>query len=488
MRLLCVILLAVSVCAFPAPDLNAAMLARSMGFLETVSTDGTFDVTRNPATLINQTGQNSIAFGLEDQLYNSYDMSQTAEIDFNIDSTSSDLQIDDLEYNQSFDPEMELPYSFTGALAYSGKISDDVFAGAALSYGYEKEIYKNKMRNEMTMTGLLIDYSEDFVMNSSGKSATEETSYNTAWGFTPSLAYRITDFISIGLKAEVGYETDEMKGEDDSINEEAFCVDSSCDPADASTTQERTDYETLSKTTIASMGIGGYYRTAEMEFGLLLSPGTYTWDKTSYKQKNNKDSTDDEEDSSYDIKKNITYQRNYTEGPSIAAGYLMRLGSYFAFAVEAAYVIPVKYDYKSAEAEEGQYLDRKNEVEKKYTYWASAGVEIDYSDSFKIGIGCRYTTGKETGDEKISETGYSSKTTTEEKYNIISGIIGFNYFYSPFLSFSVFAGVYTGEFTFESATAAINEDEDSQSLINFNSDMDMTITEVFAGFSAEIAF
>lgn len=491
MRSLSVILLALSVCALFTADLKAVGLATSMGQLQTVSTDGAFDVLRNPATLANQKKENSIGLGIMNLFYNSYDISNSVDTNVDMEFTGGDLEMDlnETDFDMAFDYEISMPCSLTGSAAYSRRITDNLTIGAAISETYEKETIKNNMTTSIFLSGTVTSPFSGTMEMTSASHGREEEEHNTyITSFTPAGAFMITDKLSGGLQFSIENKYQKSKHDDNSEAEEVPCFNSSCDPADIVTSEENSSSENITQSYKAGLGTGLYYKSETRELGIIMTFGEYSWEKNSYESKYFNDSTDDEDDENYSIDDSLKYKGNYTEGPSFFAGYYQRLNSILAIAIEAGIAIPVEYNYTTLSDNGGEYIEEDVTFQKKLYYTAAAGLEFDITGSLKIGTGFRYIKMNET-EKSESRTANSSSTSEEDnKFDIYSGTLGVVYNYEDTLSFTLFSALYYIKIDGTSNIKTNESDTGSKMDMKMDLEMEMKIKEIFAGVSADMTF
>ncbi len=361
-------------------------MASSMGRITTVSTDGPFDVLRNPAILTAQKENNAAAAGISREAYNNFDSSINADVTL---LGQNNISLTGISFSSDFARE----FYMNCGIAYSRRFTDNFSAGIAASGTAETMKNKNTTRMDVSIT------TPGYTADLRRYSYAEETERNKTAYAAISAGYKFLSNLSAGIQIKAEYQRSEK-----SSTEETFA------PNESSTVKTKKSDETASPV----IGLGLHYRDSLQEAGLLLTSGRYLWERTA-----DKTYYHDELDSSnnYDLKNNKLKDPKYTEGPGIIAGYYIQLNPLIGLALEAGCVFPRTYKKHTLMylSEEKNYYDAETEVENKFAFMVNGGIKLNPYKDITAALGGGY---RIISDEATASEIFLSHQTSKEKSDV----------------------------------------------------------------------
>ncbi len=385
MRLLLIIFTSIAIITLSANELFAYGKAYISGRLQTVSTDGLFDVIRNPAILTTQKEDNSFGVGLLREAFNSYDIMSSIDTDASFPDPIGPIIVDNVYSDQSIDIDISKTLSINGALAYTRKISDNLFMGLAVSEMSEREERNIRFETSAIINGTIS--TNPLVMNISSVNNTIQEVSSNKTNFYSSFGYKIIKNLSAGLQANFEYIYD--KSIEDSENFEVRNTYINNNPLPTEFSEYYNYSEQITKTISATIGLGFLYNTKEQDIGLVVSSGKYSFIKQKYNHRS-EDMTNYTLE--YDISDSTPYKGVYVENAGITAGYRRQVTSFFGIALEAGCGLPRKYKETFLKADESReaYYEEEKTIEKKVMYRCNGGFEFNMNKNMTIGIGGVY--------------------------------------------------------------------------------------------------
>ncbi len=413
MRIISYILIFVIAFALSAEDLLAYGRAYNMGRLQTVSTNGPFDVMRNPAVLATQEANNVFGVGIACGTYSSYDTLSSIDTDLNMTELDPSRPIDQISTDGSIDTSFTKTLSLTGAMAYSKKITENLCAGLAVGQLVENEEMDIKIVQSIIFSGTTLPTLSPYTYTVNSTRYQKQKNYSSTTNCMPSFGYRISRHNSIGLHINMEY-IYKIKEEKSTVYGEEV---STTNPDPPIVTEERTDLtkESKSKSISATIGLGYLLKTDDQEIGLLISSGKFSFIKNIYKDKSQ----------DYDISESTPYKGDYVENTGITAGYYRRITSFLGIALEAGYNLPREYKETVFILEEGTdiYEEEEKSVNREHMYKLSGGIEINLSQHMKLGVGGTFYTFQ--GIEKLEKSSSDEESTM--KIDIYIGTSGIDH-------------------------------------------------------------
>lgn len=284
---------------------DAYAAAFTMGQLQTVASDGSLDVIRNPSLMTIQTKDNSMGFLFLSTPYVNRRYSYGAVMG----STVSHPQL----YESKF---------ITGSvyLTYCRKIGHSA-VGVAVDSGNPYQVMYSRYNSKFYGLNTVNPAAE--YMRVGSDLLTISPRFVISYGVTVSGNH------SIGLQGTVGY----------------------------SHAKERSDVTSMYNTSISAMyrstkitqdlngelSLGYLYRTANSQAGLMVRSGRFNWEKTKIRYYYG----NYEKLLMFQGRVGEPYYLQYDRGFSILAGGYHKLAKFFAVALEGEYEIPIHYNYKA---------------------------------------------------------------------------------------------------------------------------------------------
>lgn len=390
-------------------------IASSMGKLSTVSSDGPFDVLRNPATLTTQKEDNAGVISISREAYSNFNSSADASVGISDktiylsgypDPCLTKTTVRDI----SFSSDMSRELSMNGGIAYSRRITDNLSAGIAANGA--TETMKNKNTLDMYMHTVITDtitnmdiYTADDQMYSD----TEETEKNQTANLAFAVAYKFLNKYSAGIQTKVQYFKNEKTSNEESFSRHEASI------------KKTKDYNEIISPII---GLGFLYKDNAQEAGLLITSGRYMWERKDNELKYY-DTIDPSND--YELNNSKLKKGKYIEGPGIIAGYYLQLIPLIGLAAEAGFILPLKYKEHILKdlSEERNYFEAESNVEKKFTFMINGGIKLNpYKDlTVALGGGYRLITNESTRTE-FSITHQKSNDENDIKFTGYLGTLG----------------------------------------------------------------
>jgi hypothetical protein len=334
---------------------HAAAAAFTMGQLQTVSSDGSLDVIRNPSLMTAQKTDNSVGIILLSTPFTSNRFSY----DF--------FQVPWISTGRARDTKFITGSMF---LSYCRKIQNGVIGLALDTDNQYQGVYT---RYERTNTGILTGHFIRTVI--SGKSTIMTPRFVLSYGTTVSGNH------SVGIQCAAGY----MLFRDDTGYQSV--VDYF--PYQKNHARKKTEEAR------AELSFGYSYRDADSQAGLMIRSGRFSWRKTKIYYSHGDFITPLMFAGSASEPFNFQYERGFT---LIGGGY-HKLASFIAIALEGEYEIPVTYAWKDLRYDEmtGFYAVTNNlAVDKSGLYCLRAGFEILPSGPVTINLGGGMSTTRES--------------------------------------------------------------------------------------------
>ena len=334
---------------------HAAAAAFTMGQLQTVSSDGSLDVIRNPSLMTAQKADNSVGIILLSAPFTShrysYDFYQTPWIITG--------RVRDTKY-------------ITGSvfISYCRKIQNGVIGLALDTDNPYQGVYT---RYERTYTGIITGNFISTVISGESMKMTPR--------FVLSFGTMVSGNHTVGIQCAAGY----MLFRDDTSYQSVIDYFSYQKNHASKKTEEAR----------AELSFGYSYRDADSQAGLMIRSGRFSWRKTKIYYSHGDFITPLMFAGSASEPFNFQYERGLT---LIGGGY-HKLASFIAVALEGEYEIPVSYTQKDLRYDEmtGYYAVTNNlAVNKSGLYCLRAGFEILPSGPVTINLGGGMSTTRES--------------------------------------------------------------------------------------------
>ena len=332
--------------------------AATMGGLKNVSSDGPFDVLRNPATM-SQNRTPVLGLG---GLYNF------------MNSTSSSSSVEFVgKTDVFFDIEGPDNRFYQGNLSFLLPLSGEMTAGIGLFYGHNSS-------NHTRRSG-----------DTAGNYPSTETSdqdTDTVTLHLP-LSYRLTGRLSAGIRFTTTIEQETTK--EDRVSY-----------AMGSLNETRSQEETQ-RTIGLGFVMGIYYKTGTTELGISLNAGEYGFTAFRYRHFREEPSSPS---NNYDISGNTSFGGNYTRGVGLSAGVCRRFFQSFGAAFELEITMPVNYVNTVKFNSNNDYQKTNQFSDQSPVYALRTGFEYTFFTGLTAGLGI-----------EAQYSRFSEKQTTINNYN-----------------------------------------------------------------------
>lgn len=362
-----IIIINIYILSFPLTSGFARGSATIMGNLQTVSSDGPFDVIRNPAAMAFNGTSAGMVFGLNPYTYDSSPNSISLALnhsiigDFTISGTSSNYKMNSSNgFNQEF--------------ALSIKAANMITFGIAQVTGLRRRDTSSTLTANVTSP----------VTDTLSSIQNEETDIIISQTYT-SLGIRLTDSISLGVNIQLGFRK----------------TDTRIDETMTTSSENRNSViENSTESLWGELNAGFLHRGSRHQTGVNIYSGKFSWTRFSFHNTLN-DIVNSA--NNFDVYASLPYRSNYTEGTGIVAGHYWRFNSFLAAAVEGGISLPNKYKYNSLQNEKGNYYNSDNTVDRKISFLASAGIELNPIKNLTIGLGGSYQNSRGTSVTIVNE-------------------------------------------------------------------------------------
>ncbi len=357
----------------------------SMGRMETVGTDGAYDVQTNPAKIfINKPNK---AFGL--MLYYTAVKQEESLYDTKT-STSTGWS-----HNES---KLKSFVETTGSLDYYARTKKNVYG---ISIRNEYNTSKRETLSQV-FTNAIPPATEGTGINSESK-GDSQTIYPT---LTLAYARKINNHSFFGIRLSGGYQ---MSTSDSDNIQTDF---NNTIQQEAKTTDE-------TNSIIGELALTYTFKKKNSELGLILSSGTIAYEQ----HKETYEVTGPASVIQWKDSKTIPYYHKLTQGITILAGGKVFISPKFSFAAEGGIESPMVYDEKYIVSTSQQELDTMTtKIDKREGYIMRLGSEVYFLPiiSMSLGGGYYYTSSYQLQDSIISMTNFT-------ELQKIHGTIGFSY-------------------------------------------------------------
>ncbi len=337
---------------------NADAAAFTMGQFQTVASDGSLDVLRNPSLLTAQVQNNAIGVLFLAVPYTNRRFSYNATIGSAVSA-----------------PGFQEAKRMAGSmyLSYSGKTPHGTVGIAIDADNPYQALSRRFHRNYFGINTFDLIYENLYVR---GKSLTLSPRLVISYGLVVSGNH------SLGLQWALGYTRTSEKTTFVSMYNVNF-----------------TSHHWATKTAdgvSAEMCLGYSYRTDNSQAGLMLRSGRFNWERTKINFGHG------------DFGKSILFSGSisepfylaYDRGFTFLAGGYHKLASYVAVALEGEYEVPIHYNYKAVRYDETTTLygySNNLAIRKSGLYAIRAGFEILPSGPVTISLGGQVSTTRERG-------------------------------------------------------------------------------------------
>ncbi len=355
--------------------------ATMMGQLKTVSTDGPFDVIRNPAAMAFNGTSAGIQFGIspytgnESSITNTVALNNSVAGDFTVTSADAGYNLTD---STMFAQEFALAISFTDKITFGiGEIT-----------GFQREESVSTFNVVVSLP----------VADTLARSQNEETDTTTFLTYA-SLGIRLTDTMSLGFNFNFGIRSSNTRA-NTSLSFSTMSQTSSVDNSTDSMWGE---------VTAAFLHKGNRHQT-----GVNIYSGRYSGTRFSYHDSLNDITTPA---NNYDISANVPYSGSYSSGAGLVAGHYWRFNSLIAAAVEAGIGIPNEFTFTTLHSGNGFYYNAENIMDENISFLVSAGLELNILKNLTIAFGGSYQNSSGTSKHIVNETGIFTQN-DRTKFNI----------------------------------------------------------------------
>jgi long-subunit fatty acid transport protein len=283
------------------------------------------------------------------------------------------------------------------------------------------------------------------------------------------LAYQVSDHGSIGFQFLAGYSQKDVLTERDLLN--------------AGILSEKLKIDQTTRTIKFTAGFGYIYNTPETQVGVLIRPGTGSFEQElldlQYKDLLDSDlgglGPGPYVNDSSDRTRLTPFQGAYTDGINIAVGGYTRLSPMFAFAFESAYTMANSYtgqDFSITDENDQdvyEVVNNSNVVNIKDTLTLRGGVDVTLSPALSVLAGLGYGFFESTSSTMSDESSFKSRS----EYSLLYATLGCAYTLSASSSISILANA--AKITSE---ANLNQDSFSVSV-----DQDLILMDIAIGVS-----
>lgn len=386
----------------------------AMGDLRSVVSTGPFDTVRNPALLISQTAENAFGFFCSYSAYFPVDDSFN-----NVLNTENKATSTYLDFECETDQEKQDITGMSAQMANSTRIGDVVLGFALTDVDNSQLTLSEK---EVSSYNVAVDSFSNFVeIKRSETSKTTEINP----GFATALAGSISDTSSIGMQVLVKYYGKEEERE---ITEK-HVVNSITEQS----VYEKREHEI--RKISAELGFGYLYSKDDIQAGLLVRTGDYSWIEKSLKiQIHTESIATPPPDADASGKGRI--KGAYTSGPGITAGGYTRINRYFGLALESSFRFDNVYtdkdlDYK---ADTDEFIEREFITEMRNAVSFRAGIEYNPMDGLAFMWGTGYSTGTFCSYSREYSTDMENYSFVENRQQFYYATLGADYAVSQMTS------------------------------------------------------
>ncbi|HOT45943.1 MAG TPA: hypothetical protein PLM53_15210 [Spirochaetota bacterium] len=336
--------------------------AFTMGQFQTIASDGSLDVLRNPSLLTAQVQNNAIGFMFIAPPYTNRRYSYGATL-------GSTISVPDIHETKRLAGSLYL--------AYSGRTPRGTVGVAMDTDNPYQAMYTRHRRNYF---GMSYDGTINFEnMDISGTSLAVSPRLVVSYGIVVSGSH------SLGLQWTLGYSRTREK------STVSYMVNAVIN-----------GYHWATKTmedVAAEMSLGYSYRTETSQAGLMVRSGRFNWERTKINFGHN------------DFFNNVFFPGSvsepfylaYDRGFSVLAGGYHKLAPFIAVALEGEYEMPIHYNYKAVRYDETTAmfgLSNNITVRRAGLYAVRAGFEILPAGPVTVSMGGRVSTTRERGRSK----------------------------------------------------------------------------------------
>lgn len=341
---------------------QAYAAAFTMGQFQTVASDGSLDVLRNPSLLTAQATDNAIGFMFIAPPYTNRRFSYGATL-------GSTISVPDIHETKRLAGSLYL--------AYSGRTPRGTVGVAIDTDNPYQALYLRHRRNYF---GINYDGTISFEnFDISGKSLAVSPRLVISYGIVVSGSH------SLGLQWTLGYSRTREK------STITYLVNAVIN-----------GYHWTTKTmedVAAEMSLGYSYRTETSQAGLMVRSGRFNWERTKIRFGHN------------DFSKNVFFPGSvsepfylaYDRGFSILAGGYHKLAPFLAVALEGEYEVPIHYNYKVVRYDETTAMFGRSDnmtIRTAGLYAVRAGFEILPAGPVTVSLGGLVSTARERGRAK----------------------------------------------------------------------------------------
>ncbi|HNW29388.1 MAG TPA: hypothetical protein PKN50_13005 [Spirochaetota bacterium] len=333
--------------------------AFTMGQFQTVASDASFDVLRNPSLLTAQVTGNALGFMFVAPPYTNRRYSYSATL-------GSTISVPDIHETKRL----------AGCLylAYSGKTPRGTVGLAIDTDNPYQAMYR---RHQRKFFGINYDGTMNYEnMDFSGKSLAVSPRLVISYGIVVSGNH------SLGLQWTLGYSRTRER------STITYMVNAAIN-----------GYHWATKTmedVAAEMSLGYSYRTETSQAGLMVRSGRFNWERT----KINFGHGDFAKTILFSSAVSEPFYLAYDRGFSVLAGGYHKLAPFIAVALEGEYEVPVHYNYKAVRYDEttGFFgVSNNMTIRKGGLYAVRAGFEILPAGPVTVSLGGRVSTTRERG-------------------------------------------------------------------------------------------
>lgn len=369
-RVILFFLLTMAICIAAREHAGAA--AFTMGRFQTVASDGSLDVLRNPSLLTTQVQNNSIGFMFLAAPYTNSRSSYSAIL-------GSTMSVPDINEKKRMAGSLYLSYSARTPNGTVGVAIDTDAPYQALNRRFERRYFGINTNSGINYENLDV----------TGKSLAVSPRLVISYGVVVSGNH------SIGLQWALGYSRARDK------TNFIYMVNAVI-----------SGHHWATKTTedvTAEMSLGYSYRTEKSQAGLMVRSGRFNWERT----KMNFGHGDFSSSIMYSAKISEPFYLAYDRGFSILAGGYHQLAPFIAIALEGEYEIPIHYNYKAVQCEETTALygySSNLTIRRTGLYAIRAGFEILPSGPVTINLGGHVSTTRERGRSRNRQESVNTDT------------------------------------------------------------------------------
>lgn len=361
MKILKIFFLVVIFISTMAAISHAQIKASSMGLLQTVGSDGAFDVSRNPALLAQYNSNIMLGTFISGLPYFNYKAS--------VDSSDDKMTV-----------EFKKPavLSIGGNVSYAMKSGGYIF-GIAISNADKNLYLKKKSKTVISHEGYIIQQTE----------TVEEMDPSIFL----SMAIPISKNSAIGLQllTQFAYITTNLK--EDLYYSQYFTA----------------DIESLSHSISSELGLGYHYKADNTQIGVYIKSGKSVFEKESIESKTINQSVAD--GTSIISANNHPFRWMYQGPVNLNTGVYQRFNNFFALAMEFTYNLDNSYErvtFEFNDQDSFSAVRKKIKISYKNSIFFKGGIELNPINMFAITLGGGYSYG-----EMNSMTGSSSNGTRQ---------------------------------------------------------------------------